>query len=176
MPENSKDLFERSKENLNEKECNQLAQLLIKFKDTFSVNDLDIGHYTKIKQRIIRGTPKPAKERMRRTPLGFEVEEEKHFGELLKGKIIQPSSSEWCAAPVLIRKRDGKIRYCIDYRELNFKTRKDYFSLPRIESCIDTLREKEFMSSLNMFSGYYQFETHEDDGHQTAFCDEIWSF
>ncbi|VDI12072.1 Hypothetical predicted protein, partial [Mytilus galloprovincialis] len=175
MPENLKDLFERSKENLNEKESIQLAQLLIKYKNTFSINDLDIGHFTKIKHRIDTGTSTPAKERMRRTPLGFEAEEEKHLGELLKRKIIQ-KSSEWCAAPVLVRKRDGKIRYCIDYRKLNFKTRKDCFPLPRIESCIDTLRGTEFMSCLDMSSGYYQFEIHEDDRHKTAFVTKYGLF
>ncbi|CAG2219647.1 unnamed protein product [Mytilus edulis] len=77
MPENLKDLFERSKENLNEKECIQLAQLLIKFKNTFSVNDLDIGHSTKIKHRIDTGTSEKntlrfsKEKRMKRTPLGF---------------------------------------------------------------------------------------------------------
>ncbi|CAC5389361.1 unnamed protein product [Mytilus coruscus] len=115
--ENLKDLFERSKYNLTEKECIQLAQLLIKFKDTFSVNDLDIGHFTKIKHRIDTGTSTSTNERMRKTPLGFEVEEEKHLNEFLKRKIIQPSSSEWCATPVLVRKRDGKIRNSIDYTE-----------------------------------------------------------
>ena len=61
--------------------------------------------------------------------------------DLLGKKIIQPSSSEWAAAPVICMKKDGKIRYCMDYRKLNSFTHKDAFPLPRIESCIDQLRE-----------------------------------
>jgi hypothetical protein len=69
--------------------------------------------------------------------------------DLLGKKIIQPSSSEWAAAPVICMK-DGKIPYCMDYRKLNSVTHKDAFPLPRIESCIDQLRGTTFISCLDM--------------------------
>ena len=51
---------------------------------------------------------------MRRTPLGFEKEEEEYLQELLQKGIVEPSSSEWASPPVLFRQKDGKLRYCID--------------------------------------------------------------
>ena len=71
--------------------------------------------------------------------------------DLLGKKIIQPSSSEWAAAPVICMKKDGKIRYCMDYRKLNSVTHKDALPLPRIESCIDQLRGTTFITCLDMF-------------------------
>ncbi|VDI02855.1 Hypothetical predicted protein [Mytilus galloprovincialis] len=176
FPVQLKPLLDSSKENLDLSENLRLASLLLDFKDTFSKHDLDIGHYTKVKHRIDTGNSAPVRERMRRTPLGLEEEEEKHLKDLLNRGVIQPSSSEWSAAPVLVRKKDGKIRYCIDYRKLNSITRKDAFPIPRIETCIDTLRGSKFMSCLDMASGYYQAEIHEDDRHKTAFITKYGLF
>lgn len=58
---------------------------------------------------------------------------------MLEAGVIQPSLSEWASAPVLVRKRDGSIRFCIDYRALNNITVKDAFLLPLVEDCVDTL-------------------------------------
>jgi hypothetical protein len=92
-----------------------------------------------------------------------------HFMDLLGKKIIQPSSSEWAADSVICKKKDGSIRYCMDYRKLHSVTRIDALPLPRIESCIDQLRGTTFIYCLDMSSGYYQFQIHTDDRHKTAF-------
>jgi hypothetical protein len=68
--------------------------------------------------------------------------------DLLEKKIIQPSSSEWA---VICMKKDGQIRYCMEYRKLNSETHKDAFPLPRIASCIDQLLGTTFISCLDMF-------------------------
>jgi hypothetical protein len=60
--------------------------------------------------------------------------------------------------PVLVRKKDGSLRYCIDYRALNKVTVKDAFPLPNIESCLDTLSDNMFMTILDMAAGYYQHD------------------
>ena len=69
---------------------------------------------------------------------------------MLDKNVIQESSSEWAATPVLVRKKDGTLRYCIDYRALNKVTVKDAFPLPNIESCLDTLGGNLFMSMLDI--------------------------
>ena len=76
---------------------------------------------------------------MRRTPAGFAGEEKAHLEKMLKAGVIKPSISEWASAPVLVRKRDGTVRWCVDYRALNSVTTKDVFPLPLVEDCIDTL-------------------------------------
>ena len=64
---------------------------------------------------------------MRRTPAFLALEEEGHLKKMLDAGVIQPSISEWASAPVLIRKKDGQVRWCLDYRRLNNVTRKENF-------------------------------------------------
>lgn len=141
LPEHMKDLCDRSTTNLNTRQSIQLCQILTQFENIFARDDLDIGLFNgDIKHRIDTQDAHPIKQRMRRTPLGFEKEEEEHLEQLLNKKIIEPSSSEWASPPVLVRKKDEKLRYCIDYRKLNNITVKDAFPIPKIETCLDTLR------------------------------------
>ena len=63
-----------------------------------------------------------------RTPLHFQKEEEAHLTKLLETGVIRPSKSEWASAPVLLRKKDGSVCWCVDYRDLNARTIKDSFS------------------------------------------------
>lgn len=88
---------------------------------------------------------------------------------MLDAGVIQPSSSDWASAPVLVRKKDGSMRSCIDYRALNKKTVKDCYPLPIIEDCLDTLQGTEYFATLDMASGYYQIMIDKADRHKTAF-------
>lgn len=108
--------------------------------------------------------------------MDLKKEEEEHLQELLQKGIIEPSSSEWASPPVLVRKKDGKLRYCIDYRKLNNVTIKDAFPIPKTESCLDTLRGSVYMSTLDMASGYYQVKLDEKDKHKTAFVTKYGLF
>ncbi|VDI12065.1 Hypothetical predicted protein [Mytilus galloprovincialis] len=72
IPEHLQDMFMKSKKNLSFDQSRELAKLLVQFQDIFAKNELDIGHFTKIKHRIDTGDAAPVKERLRRTPLGFE--------------------------------------------------------------------------------------------------------
>ena len=88
---------------------------------------------------------------------------------MLEAGVIQPSSSEWASAPVLIRKKCGSVRYCIDFRRLNARTVKDEFPLPLIEECLDSLNGSCYFSSLDMASGYWQVRLKPEDCPKTAF-------
>jgi len=83
-------------------------------------------------------------------------EEESHFENMLRAGVIQESTSEWSSAPVLIRNRDGNVRWCIDYRKLNDVTVKDVFPLPLIDDCLDTLAGSVWFSKLDANSAYWQ--------------------
>ena len=169
IPDHVKELLDRSKDGLDEWSFLQLRDLVVEYADVFSKGDFDLGCFTGIKHRIDTGNAKPIRQRMRRTPLGFQEEEEKHLQNLLDIGIIEPSISEWAAAPVFVRKKDGGVRYCLDYRGLNNVSVKDAYPLPSINECIDTLSGNVYFSALDLACGYYQIEIDEQDRHKTAF-------
>lgn len=70
--------------------------------------------------------------------------------------MISPSASEWCAPVVLIKKKDGTPRFCVDYRRLNDVTVKDSYPLPRINDALDLLGGSSYLSTLDFATGYYQ--------------------
>ena len=76
-------------------------------------------------------------------------EEESHLQKMLDAGVIEPSISEWASPPVLIRERDGKVRWCIDYLKLNSVTKNDIYPLPLIDECIATLSGNEWFSKLD---------------------------
>ena len=90
-----------------------------------------------MKHKITTYDEIPHAEKFRRTPLQFQKAEQEYIEKLLQQGVIEPSVSEWSAAPVLVRKKTGELRYCIDYRALNAKTYKDNFSCPLIDDCMD---------------------------------------
>ena len=95
---------------------------------------------------------------------------------MLDAKVIKPSSSEWASAPVLVRKKDGEVRYTVDYTQLNVKTVKDAFPLPLIEECIDNLADNLWFHTLDLASGYWQIMVDERDSHKTAFLTKYGLF
>ena len=175
MPEYLKGLFDAIK-GPPESHVLAVGELLLEFKDIFAQHDLDLGCLAVIKHRIETGDAKPVKQRMRRTPLGFENEELKHLDKMLAAGVIQYSESDWASAPVLIRKKDGTVRWCIDYRALNEKTVKDQYPLPLIEDCLDTLSGTLYFSTLDLASGYYQIELEKESMKKTAFITKYGLF
>lgn len=170
------DLLERSSGKLSAEQKQKLKELLIEFNDIFSKDEFDIGTLKGVEHCIDTGQAAPIKLRMRRTPLQFVDEEKEQLTRMLKAGVIQPSVSEWAAAPVLIRKSDGKVRYAIDYRKLNAVTKKDVYPLPLIEECLDTLAGNEWFSKLDANSAYWQVNVKEEDQPKTAFITKYGSF
>ena len=88
---------------------------------------------------------------------------------MLKQEIILPSESPWSAPVVIVKKKGGKLRFCIDYRQLNKVTKKDQFPLPRIDDLLDTFGKAKYFSTLDLASGYWQVEIKPEDKEKTAF-------
>lgn len=124
IPDYLKPFLQKSVVNFSECQQEQLENFVTEYQDVFAENDFDPGNFSEIEHSIDTGTATPVKQRMRRTPLDFVQEEESHLQTMLKAGIFEPSSSEWASPTVLIRKRDGKVRWCIDYRKLNSVTKK----------------------------------------------------
>ena len=144
-------------------------QLLYMFQDVFSMHDQDLGCFKGLKHSINTGTADPVTSGVRRTPMGLEKEEQEQLRKMSGMGVIQPSSSDWSSAPVMVKKKDGSIRYCIDFRKLNEVTVKDQFPLPLITECIDSLAGTAFFSALDLSWGYWQIELSPEDRHKTAF-------
>jgi hypothetical protein len=89
--------------------------------------------------------------------------------EMLQNGIIQPSMSPWASPIVLVKKKDGKQRFCIDFRRLNKITVRDVYPIPRIEDCLTALGGNHWFSTFDMHAGFWQIEMLEQDKQKTAF-------
>ncbi|CAK1588576.1 unnamed protein product [Parnassius mnemosyne] len=88
---------------------------------------------------------------------------------MVKDGVIEPSSSPWCSLVVLVEKKDGTMRFCVDYRRLNDVTKKHSYSLPRIEDTLNVLTGVKWFSTLDLKSGYWEVEIDPKDKDKTAF-------
>ena len=97
------------------------------------------------------------------------LELKKQLDELLEKGFIRPSSSPWGAPVLFVKKKDGSMRMCIDYRELNKVTIKNRYPLPRIDDFFDQLQGARYFSKIDLRSGYHQLKVQEEDVPKTAF-------
>ena len=111
----------------------------------------------------------PFKDPYRRIPPGLYEEVRLHLKEMLEAGTIRESQSPFSSNGVLVRKKDGSLRFCIDFRKLNSRTIRDAYTLPCIDDTIDTLLGAKFFSKLDLRSGYWQVEMKEEDKYKTAF-------
>ena len=164
-----KELYERTVSGLTSEQCKQVAKLLKKHSSTFSECDEDLGRTGIIRHKIPTKEVRPIKQTLRRLPVHMSQEVDKQIDEMLKKDVIQPSASPWASSIVLVKKKDGSKRFCVDYRKLNDITIKDAYPLPRIDDSLDQLSGAEWFSCLDLNSGYWQVEVEEADRAKTAF-------
>ena len=111
----------------------------------------------------------PFKELFRRIPPPQVNKVREHLKLMLDVGAIRPSNSPWCNAVVLVRKKDGSLRFCIDFRRLNSLTKKDSHPLPRICETLDSLVRAAYFSTFNLTSGFWQVPMAEESKQFTAF-------
>jgi len=99
-----------------------------------------------------------------------------YIDEMCKAGIIEPSSNHWASNLVVVKKKDGAYRYCVDYRKLNSLTRRDCFPLPRIDTCLDNLSGSNWFSTFDLRAGYNQVPLHPDDADKTSFITRIGTY
>ena len=133
------------------------------------MDDLDLGHISVVKHEIKLNDYTLFKERYRRKPPHQYDEVKKHLKEMLEIGAIRKSNSLWASAVVLVQKKDGSLRFCINLRKLNSRTIKDAYSLPKIDETLDCLGGSIIFTSLDLKSGYWQIEMDEMSKQLTAF-------
>lgn len=153
---------------LSNSEKELLFVLLMEYADVFSFHS-DLGRTNLTKHHIDTGDSQPIHQLPRRVSPARRQEVRQLLNEMLKNDIIQPSNSPWSSPIILVRKRDGSTRFCIDYRKVNSVTRKDAYPLPRVDDILDTLGGSKWFSTLDLKSGYWQVEVDSSSREKTAF-------
>ena len=118
---------------------------------------------------IDTGTAAPKRQVVRRTPFAARQEIARQLKLMQDQGIIYPSHSPWASPVVLVKKKDGTLRFCVDYRQLNSVTKSDTFPLPRIDDLLDQLGKAQYFSTLDLASGYWQVQVHPLSREKTAF-------
>ena len=169
VPEHLCDVLERCSALLEEDEIEEVVKLLAEYQDVFSAGEYDIGRTGLIRHSISTQTARPVRQSLRRSSPEQRAEVERQVKELKKRNLIRPSDSAWASPVVLVGKKDGSKRLCLDYRKLNEVTVKDAYPLPRIDDSLDALGGAKFFSTLDLASGYWQVEMDEDARAKSAF-------
>lgn len=163
-------MVEEAEQSLSEEEKSQLFALLLQYHTLFATCDDDLGRTGRVQHKINTGNAPPIRQSVRRMPQLRRQEAKKLLNDMLGRAVIQPSSSPWASPVVLVPKKDGSFRFCIDYRKVNAVTRKDAYPLPRVDEALDTLAGSKWFSALDLLSGYWQVEVSPEDREKTAFC------
>jgi hypothetical protein len=143
--------------------------LLREYNDVFALDDREYGCASNFEHKLHLTDETPFKERFRTIPPSQVEEVRKLIDDMLAMGTIRESNSPWCNAIVLVKKKNGSLRLCIDYRKLNARTVKDAYPLPRIEDTLNALTGARIFTSLDLKQGFWQIPMNEDSKQYTAF-------
>ena len=151
---------------LRDSQKQQLQKVLKEFSDVLRNEP---GRTDLAEHKIDTGCANPVRLPPYRLPYAYRETVQSELKEMLERGIIEKSSSEWAAPIVLVKKKDGSIRMCVDYRRLNSVSREDAYPMPRIDDLIDRLGKVKFITTLDLTRGYWQMPVAGEDQHKTAF-------
>ena len=163
------EVFRLSDSALTSEEKSTLISVLSKFPDVISHGDHDVGTTTAVQHHIELTDSRPVALPVRRLAPQVLKEVDDACHELENSGIIRSSCSPFSAPIVPVRKPDGTLRLCIDYRELNKVTKKDKFPIPNLTDLIYSLKGIRCFSSIDLVRGYYQVLMADDSIERTAF-------
>src|SRR6266581_879727 len=154
----------------------ELKGLIDEYTDIFSKNEFDLGETPLAEHSIETGAAAPLRQTLRPHPLEMLPKIDQHVRDLVTAGIAEPCSSPWAANLVVVKKKDGSLRFCVDYRRLNLVTRKDAYPLPRIDACLDALSGSVWFSAFDLRSGYHQVPMSAADADKTSFLTRSGTF
>jgi len=169
FPEHMKCMMQGIDRVLSPGEIDQLSRVLMDLEDVFQQPDMPLGRTDAVQHTIDIQGHHPIKQAPRRLAYQRQQIVLDELKKMLDQDVIRPSSSPWASPVVLVTKKDGTTRFCIDYRMLNDITKKDSYPLPRIDECLDTLAGAKYFCTLDLASGYWQVGMLESDKEKTAF-------
>ena len=147
-----------------------IEPLILRNSDLFASKDTELGHTDTVRMKIDTGSADPIKLRPYRTPLNNRKIIDETIDEMLDAKVIRRSRSPWSFPVVIVDKKDGSKRFCVDFRKLNQVTKKNSYPLPVIDDILALLGKAKYFTSLDLKSGYWQVLMNESDKEKTAFA------
>ena len=146
----------------------QLKDLFQEFSDIVSHGEDDLG-CTPLLQHAIETEGPPLCQPYRRQNPAVRQEEMVQVQQMLSNGVIHPCNRPWASPVVMVKKKDGSLQFCVDFRQLNAATIKDAHPIPRINNLLDALHWARWFSTLDLKSGYWQVPIQEQDKEKTAF-------
>jgi Reverse transcriptase (RNA-dependent DNA polymerase)/Retroviral aspartyl protease len=147
-----------------------------RYKNLFAWKPDDFGRTSIITHGIDTGNAIPIKQRFYRTSYQNQQFIKEEIDRLLTSGLIVPSNSQWTSPVVVVEKKNGKKRLCVDYRKLNKVTKKDCYPLPRIDDMLETLSGAQWFSSLDLASGFWQVELDSKDRKKSTFITRFGTY
>ena len=169
LPTHLQELLDQTSRDLDGTQQCQLVSVLLQYTDLFPMPGLTLtSHTDAVEHEIDTGHSTPIRCAPRRMSPQKIRKEEECVADMLAGGQIEPSDSPWSAPVVLVTKKDGGARFCLDYRRLNIVTVKDAYPFPWIDDTLDMLAGKQWFSTLDMASGYWQVSLSQEARIKTA--------
>ena len=154
---------------LNDNEKVKFKNLFNKYRNVFAFPGDQLGRTSLVQHVIDTGDAIPIKQRPYRVSPDVKKEIDRQVDEMLEKGIIQESVSPWSSPVVLVKKKDGSFRFCVDFRKVNKVTKVDSFPMPLVADALDSLAGASVFSVLDLKSGFWQIQMQEDSKQKTAF-------
>uniref|UniRef100_A0A7I5E602 RNA-directed DNA polymerase n=1 Tax=Haemonchus contortus TaxID=6289 RepID=A0A7I5E602_HAECO len=164
-------LLEQIAQNRSSKEIPEDIRILLEEKrEAFAVCDQELSATSEVEMDVDTGDHPPIKLKARPVPLAMRAKLKEMLNDLVSRKIIEKSASAWAFPIVLVEKKDGSLRLCVDYRELNKCIRQDAYPMPTIDAMLQSMAGKRYFSTLDLYSGYWQIPLTQEAREKTAFA------
>ena len=156
----------------------QIMEVLLDYIHCFATDEEEMGKCKVAEHVINTGASRPVHQPPYKSAWKEREVVQDQVNEMLRKGIIEHSDSPWCAPVVLVKKKDGGWRFCVDYRRLNEVTVKDAYPLPRIADALSRLEGSKFFSIMDLQSGYHQVPLRDSDRPKSAFvtADGLFQF
>uniref|UniRef100_A0A7I4YX26 Reverse transcriptase domain-containing protein n=1 Tax=Haemonchus contortus TaxID=6289 RepID=A0A7I4YX26_HAECO len=146
-------LLEQIAQNRSSKEIPEDIRILLEEKrEAFAVCDQELSATSEVEMDVDTGDHPPIKLKARPVLLAIRAKLKEMLSDLVSRKIIEKSASAW-AFPIVLMEKDGSLRLCVDYRELNKCIRQDAYPMPTIDAMLQSMAGERYFSTLDLYSG-----------------------